>query len=302
MLHSAAITYMPWGFQGLYMGSQMVYRSSRDALKGMFDVVKQAQNSANERWKLMQEGGDYPKGDMLTGLLEIVREKGDQVGWSVADVATEIWAVIWAGSDTTGNALCSIFYHLHKNPEKLAVLLREIDSAFEEGRLSYPLRFSDARKLPYLHAVILESMRVHPSLGLGLPREVPSGGADVCGTFLPGDAEVIMNSNSLGRDIDTFGDDCDEWIPERWLRVNEEEAGKMERACFTFGHGPRVCIGRHITNIEMYKMLPTILRGFEFKLHADEWKVNNGWFKIPTDIMVSVSKRHPDAPRPKLVL
>jgi len=41
----------------------------------------------------MTEGKPYPRNTMLSGLLDIVREKGDKAGWTVADVQTEAWAV-----------------------------------------------------------------------------------------------------------------------------------------------------------------------------------------------------------------
>lgn len=84
----------------------------------------------------MQKGKEHPNRDILTGLLDIVREKGEEVNWAVADVATEVWPVIWAGSDTTAIALMGIFYHLYKHPDKLEKLRREIYTALIEGRLT----------------------------------------------------------------------------------------------------------------------------------------------------------------------
>lgn len=69
-----------------------------------------------------------------------------------------------------------------------------------------------------------------------------------------------------------------------------------------FGYGPRICIGRHITNIEMYKMLPTILHNFKFDLQVEKWNVWDGWFHNASNVMCKVSKRRPDEPRPDLVL
>ncbi|KAF9892137.1 hypothetical protein FE257_002543 [Aspergillus nanangensis] len=271
----ASVTYLPWGLRTGFFAAHLVFRRARDGLRGMQDVVRQAERSVNQRWNAMQQQdeGDALPNDILTGLLEIVREKGQQVRWTVADVMTEVWAVIWAGSDTTACALNGIFYHLHKNPVKLAKLRREIDAAFDDGRLAYPLRFNDARKLPYLHAVVMESMRVHPSLGFGLPREVPAGGADLCGTFIPENVEVIMNSGAVHFDKRAFGEDADDWIPERWLG-DAAVARQMERSMLQFGYGPRMCIGKYISEIEMYKLLPTILKEFEFDLLVDHWDVH----------------------------
>lgn len=71
--------------------SRLFWKEGRDVFKGFTDLVKQAKSSVYDRWELMQSGKEYPKGDMLTNLLEIVRDRGDKVGWKVADVQTEVW-------------------------------------------------------------------------------------------------------------------------------------------------------------------------------------------------------------------
>ncbi|KAK8106921.1 uncharacterized protein PG998_008934 [Apiospora kogelbergensis] len=292
----ASLMYIPWFLKVPYFAGMLLFRSSRDGVRGMLDVTKQANMSANTRWEAMQKGEEHPTEDILTGLLNIVRERGDEVNWTVADVATEVWAVIWAGSDTTATALASVFYHLHKNPAKLAKLRGEMELALAEGRLTKPIRYSEARKLPYLHAVILESMRLHPSLGYGLPREVPAEGAVLCGTPIPGGIEVVMNSGAVQVDKRVFGPDAKSWIPERWLEENHGSDGgaafrKMDRAMLQFGQGARVCIGRHISEIEMYKLLPTILGEFDFELLVDDWEVCGGWFHRTRNVMCKVERR-----------
>jgi cytochrome P450 len=207
--------------------------------------------------------------------------------------------MIWAGSDTTAIALTSIFYHLHRFPVTLDKLRDEIDHAFATGQLSYPLRFADCIKLPYLHAVVREAMRVHPSLGTGLPRIVPEGGATICGRPFPAGYGVIMNQCAVHFDRGIFGDDAEEFIPERWIRDGEAKAATMERHILQFGYGPRICIGKWITMVEMYKLLPTILRDFEFEGVGEgrkqgvlkEWKVWAGWFHQQKGVDVVVRRR-----------
>ncbi|KAL3458207.1 cytochrome P450, partial [Aspergillus heterothallicus] len=297
----AAVSYLPWGLRSLYMVSQLVFRSSRDGLRGMLDVTRQAERATKERWGQMQQqtgtGASFET-DILTGLLGMVQEQQqtnedstDKATWTVADVVTEVWAVIWAGSDTTATALTSIFYHVHKDPAALAKLRAEIDSAFEDGRLQFPIRFSDARKLPYLHAVVLESMRVHPSIGIGLPREVPPGGATIGGTYIPGGVEVIMNPAAIHADERCFGADAREWNPERWLSSDTEAVRRMERFMMHFGHGPRMCVGRHISNVEMYKLIPTLLRQFEFEMVVNRWTLQGSWFHRAGNVRCTVKPR-----------
>ena len=91
----------------------------------------------------------------------------------------------FAGSDTTAIAMRSVFYHLMKNPEVYAELIEEIDDATTSGQLSSPPTFREASELPFLCATIKEAMRLHPSVGLTMPRITPAGGLEVAGRHIP---------------------------------------------------------------------------------------------------------------------
>ncbi|OCT47226.1 Pisatin demethylase [Cladophialophora carrionii] len=293
----AALNNIPWGFRNLYFLFELLYPETRAGAKGFSTTIKQAHEAMRQRLDDMAAGRPYNPHDTLSKLIDIAHdEKND---FHILDATTEIWAIIWAGSDTTSIALTAIFYFLHKHPHTLAKLRAEVDDAFATGALKYPVRFNDAVKLPYLHAVVLEAMRVHPSLGTGLPRVVPHPGVEISGRFFPGGTGVIMNQNAVHFDRNVFGADAEEFIPERWLRDDDDggrNAAYMERHMMHFGYGKRICIGRHITNTEMYKLLPVVLRDFDFDLVPDEkgrweWEVWRGWFHQQKNVMVKARRR-----------
>ena len=149
----------------------------------------------------------------------------------------------FAGADTTAIALRSVFYHLMRNPSAYTRLLREIDTASADGSLSDPVTYSEAVKLPYLNAVIKEAMRLHPSVGLHMPRTVPAGGATISGLFFPPGYRVGINAAVVHYDRDVFGPDADEFNPERWLKG---DVSRMARTTLTFGAGTRTCIGKNV--------------------------------------------------------
>ena len=238
---ASATTYVPYGLRTIFFASEMIFPETRTGAKGFFDVITQSHKAVAQRLEEVKSGKVKTKHDMLTKLLDLVNDSNDpKERFTVLDVTAELWTMIWAGSDTTAIALTSIFYHLHKHPETLRKLRGEIDHAFSTGELSYPLRYYDCVKLPYLHAVVREAMRMHASLGTGLPRIVPPGGATVCGKFFPEGHGVIMNQNAVNFDKQIFGQDAAEFIPERWLRDGKEKADAMDRAMLQFGYGPRV--------------------------------------------------------------
>lgn len=290
---ASAITYIPKPFRGLVFLAEMLWSSTRTGAVGFFDVIKQSKEAVKQRLDERANGTSKSSHDLLCRLLDLINpDKTDRRNfWTQEDVVSEIWAIIWAGADTTAIALTSIFYHLHKNPPTLAKLRGEIDAAFSGGRLTYPLRFAQCIRLPYLHAVVREGMRMHSSLGLGLPRVVPPGGATICGRYFTGGYTVTMNACAVNFDQGIYGEDSETFRPERWLE-DEGRAKEMERHSLQFGYGPRVCIGKHITNVEMYKLLPTVLRELEFEgLEGKEWRTFGGWFHQVKGVDVVVKKR-----------
>lgn len=121
----------------------------------------------------------------------------------------------------------SILYHLMKNPSTYEKLFQEIDAASKEGTLSIPnIRYSEAMKLPYLVACCKEGMRMHPSVGLTMPRHVPTGGCKIAGHFFPEGCRVGVNSAVVHFDKGIFGEDAESFVPERWFR---EDAVNMDR-------------------------------------------------------------------------
>lgn len=307
---AASMSYLPKMFRTPYLLSQMVHAKAREGLRSLLKVVEQAKAAANDRLQERATGSGIKRLDILSKLLDLVEEKGEKIDWTIADVQTEIWAIIWAGSDTTAFALTAIFYYLLKNPRSLAKLLEEIDTAFATGALSFPVRFNEAIKLPYLHACVREGMRIHPSVGTMFPRYVPDGGVTISGRFIPAGSRVGINPNVVHFDKEVFGEDSEMFVPERWLRDGERRAAFMERHTLSFGYGPRVCIGKHVSSTtaefgirpqiltlsqisttEMYKLLPTILHEFRFELQTPEWKVCHGWFQSQTDVNVKITHR-----------
>nr|Q0CRQ3.2 RecName: Full=Cytochrome P450 monooxygenase ATEG_03631; AltName: Full=Azasperpyranone A biosynthesis cluster A protein ATEG_03631 [Aspergillus terreus NIH2624] len=184
---------------------------------------------------------------------------------SIPPYALAAWASsnITAGSDTTGIFLRTIFYQLLTHPETLRKLREELDQAAAAGNLDDLASWKQTRELPYLDAVIKEGGRIHPPFGLPYERVVPAQGATICGKFLPGGTLVGMSAWVVHRNKELYGEDCDEWNPDRWLKCDTEKRRKMENALLTFGAGHRTCMGKHIAYLEMYKVVPTLLRKYD---------------------------------------
>jgi cytochrome P450 len=171
-----------------------------------------------------------------------------------------------AGSDTTAISLRAIFYNLARNPEKLGKLHAELDEVERKrgvGRDRHMFTWNDVRELPYLSAVINESLRTHPAAGLPLERIVPASGLQIDSTIIPGGTNIGCSAWTLHLEERIWGANPDRWIPERWIDANSSQKSVMKNSLFSFGAGARTCIGKNISYLEMYKLVPAVLREFD---------------------------------------
>ncbi|KAI1304020.1 cytochrome P450 [Xylaria venustula] len=203
-------------------------------------------------------------------------------------------SMAFAGSETTAISLAAVFYNLLRNPAVLARLQAELDGAARAGAFAdYELgsvTWAESQRLPYLDACIKEAFRMYPAAGLPLERIVPEPGVDIAGHYVRGGTIVGCSAWLIHRRPEIFGADVDVYRPERWLvdeslpeaqrEERERRVREMNGHMFQFGMGARTCIGKNISLLEMYKLVPSLLRRFEirFKDPSQEWKTVNAWF------------------------
>lgn len=121
--------------------------------------------------------------DILSKLFNVQKKKGNQL--SDDDVLSMATSNVFAGSDTTAISIRSIIYHLLRTPACLKKLRDEIEDRKRQGRFSDPVTLDQANDMPYLQACMWEGLRLHPAVGMTLPRVVPKGGIVIDGCFLP---------------------------------------------------------------------------------------------------------------------
>ncbi|KAK3940293.1 Pisatin demethylase [Diplogelasinospora grovesii] len=205
-----------------------------------------------------------------------------------------------AGADTTAITLRAIFYFGLHNPSAWKKLEAEIAAAGFPA--DQPAPYNAARALPFLEAVCREAMRMHPGVGMLLERYVPAGGLTLPdGSYVPQGAAVGLNPYVIGRNKSVWGEDADEFRPERWLQNEGEDdeaykarLQKWNAADLTFGNGSRVCIGRNLALVEVYKIVATLVSRYEVELvdPKREWKVTCSWFPRQTGVICKLRKRN----------
>lgn len=290
--------YAPAGFKTIYVLSQLLGSSgARAGLQAHRAVIEDAATIVRQRVTELQALGFNTGSDMVSKLLAIANnEKDSSRKLSEADVTAWVYDAIMAGFDTTAIAMAHLIHSMLTHPAAYVKLRDEVLAAFADGTLGAEVRYLDCLKLPYLNACIRESSRFTPAGSLGFPRHVPSEGATLPdGTFLPGGCTVWVNQDCVHRDPEVFGEHVDEFRPERWLAVETEASDvdrvkKMERYSFGFGAGSRMCVGRHLANMEIYKVMPALMRDYEMEL-VGKVKVTHEWFKTIQGLDVRITRR-----------
>ncbi|KFA71044.1 hypothetical protein S40288_10443 [Stachybotrys chartarum IBT 40288] len=172
-----------------------------------------------------------------------------------------------AGADTTAIIAKATLYYVGLDASVRAKLVAELDAA----HLSFPPSFEETKGLPYLNAVIKESMRMHPVINGILERVVPADGLALPdGRMIDPGTKIGINPWVLARSESIYGENADTFHPERWLQgKNESEKAydtRMKRfsdADLTFGAGNRICVGRHMAHVEMHKIIATLFSRYD---------------------------------------
>ena len=195
------------------------------------------------------------RGDLLSMLLRATDSEGDGSGMSDTQLRDECITLFTAGHETTANALTFTWYLLSQNPDVEKTMFEELQTVLQ-GRVPTA---EDVPKLPYMRAVLAESMRLYPP-AWGIGREVITE-CEVGGYTLPSGAVVLVCPWVTHRD-ERFWPDALRFDPQRWL-------GKIERpryAYFPFGGGSRSCIGESFAWMESTLLMATLAQKWQAKV------------------------------------
>lgn len=117
-------------------------------------------------------------------------------------VAREAQNLSIAGTDTTSVTLTYLVWAVVSHPSVKAKLLEEIRQKIHSDTFGT----ADTEELPYLQAVIQETLRLYGAAPGGLPRVAPTGGRVLSEVFLPEGTVVTTQAYSLHRDANIYAD------------------------------------------------------------------------------------------------
>jgi benzoate 4-monooxygenase len=222
--------------------------------------------------------------DLLARLMEGRDENGEKLGRE--ELTAEALTQLIAGSDTTSNTSCALLYHCLKHPEVIKKLENELDEAIPD--IDMVPTYASVKDLPYLDAVIKETMRIHSTSSLGLPRQIPPGpGITLCGHHFPQGTVLSVPAYTIHHSKQIWGPDADEFRPERWEKITEEQ----KNAFIPFSYGPRACVGRNVAEMELALIVGTVFRRYEFELRQGEMETREGFLRKPLALEVGMKVR-----------
>jgi cytochrome P450 len=176
-------------------------------------------------------------------------------GLTEEEVAGESLLQIIGGSDTSAATIRVVLLNLMSSPQCYWKLQSEIDSAVAAGKISSPVKDSEARQLPYLQAVIKEGLRITPPATGLFSKQVPKGGDIINGIHVPEGTQIGSSSYGIHHSKKIFGDDADLFRPERWLDAESELLAKMTSTVdLIFHHGKFQCLGKPVALMELNKI------------------------------------------------
>ncbi|KAJ5082506.1 pisatin demethylase [Penicillium argentinense] len=301
---------LPWLDKLFHKNSLITFLSGLWWKQKISPVLRFTLDQIEER-KRARQGNPEKKGqerDFLSRFLDIQDGRPD---------IPDFWIISWcqqnvqAGSESTAITLTSVIYHLLKTPDSMQMLLAELNNA----NLPSPIPWDMAHKLPCLDSCIKEALRMTPAIGIPLERVAPPEGIELSGKYFEPGTVLGVNAWVVHRDQQVFGVDAASWRPERWIEAGPDARKAMERALFAFGGGSRVCLGKNISYLEMYKVIPELLtrfkvcyfrfNRFDLSVHTydptpiqfeltnprREWSVKNGFFTYTKGVEVKIQKR-----------
>jgi len=101
------------------------------------------------------------------------------------EIISNSGVLLVAGSETVATLLSGATFHLLKNPSVLEKLQAEIRAAFGSEDDITLLSVGTLGRLPYMEAVLMESLRIYPPIPANLPRMTEAGGEIIDGNFVP---------------------------------------------------------------------------------------------------------------------
>jgi len=192
----------------------------------------------------------------------------------------------------------ALFLAMVLYPEVQKKAQEEIDAVMGPSRLP---DFHDRPSLPYINAIVKESMRWHLVLPLGVPH-MSTNDDEYNGYYIPKGTIMIVNAWSMMHDPEVFNDPM-VFQPERYLKDGENDPDVRDPDSAVFGFGRRICPGRHLSDNSLYLIVSRLLAVYDIKPAIDDQgdtvgvkpEFSDGLLSFPVPFKCVITPRSPAA-------
>lgn len=212
-----------------------------------------------------QEKIDNKEKRVDVDILSVALESG---GFSEENLVDQMMTFLAAGHETTASAMTWAIYMLCKHPEiqtRLRAEVREHLPSIDDSSTLVTDKMLD--KLPFLHAVCSEILRVYAPVPLTL-REAAKD-TSIAGQFVPKGTRIILAPWAVNMSRELWGEDASKFNPDRWIGPGPTNTGGAY-SFLTFLHGPRSCIGQAFAKAEFACLLAATVGRFEMELETKD--------------------------------
>ncbi|XP_038905529.1 3,9-dihydroxypterocarpan 6A-monooxygenase [Benincasa hispida] len=216
------------------------------------------------------DGDEERRRDLLDILLEIYKDPNAEMKITKNDIKSFLLDLFMAGTDTTATAILWAMGELLNRRESLQELRKEITSVIGNKKM---VEESDLPNLPYLRAVVNETLRLHPSAPI-IIRECLDD-CNINGLLIKAKTRVLVNAYAVMKDPESWSDP-DKFLPERFLKGSLDNIGthRMEMKgqnfrYIPFGSGKRGCPGASLALLVFPCAIATMVQRFDWKTSGD---------------------------------
>lgn len=279
--------YFPKTFGAIFRAIEMLPRWMVERFMQPFALTQWVQRVCFERIAALQEG----EAGLEKGEAGLEKGKGAPTVFDIAlnpkmekghprltreELAADAFLFMVAGTDTTADALTAAVFNTLYNPEIHARLRDELRTLRPKCDSS---GWAELERLPYLHGIVKESLRLSYGVPGRLPRVVPDAGAVFCGQKIPPGTQVSC-SIFVYHHNESAWQDSFMFKPERWIvseNHNAEAVAELEKRFLSFSRGSRSCPGMNLAYANLHLLLARLFRRFDMELFETgkeemEWK------------------------------
>ncbi|TFK46540.1 cytochrome P450 [Heliocybe sulcata] len=270
-------------------------RIGRQLLEERKNAVRESMSGAEKLEKRAFQGRDLLSLLVKANMAEDIPERERLTD---AQVLAQVPTFVIAGHDSTSTGHTWCLYALSLNQSAQSKLRSEIHSVSSDTP-----SMEELNNLPYLDAVVRETMRVHPPVPMTvrvatkddvIPLNKPfvnRKGTEQSTFAIAKGENITLPIDLIGRSKDIWGDDAEEFRPERWLSHDIPEAATSVPGIWgnslAFLGGPRACIGYRFSVLETKAIIFTIIRAFEVELAVPKEDVGKRSIMVTKPLLLS---------------